>query len=80
MLPSFLKLFSIDCEKDIKSDHQDKDEQNEKVLAEYKSVGADLNVMPYCSQFIPMEVLFYCHHLLQRHCLFHRHRDCHRHH
>ena len=31
---------------------------NEKVLAEYQSVGADLNVMPYCSQFIPMEVLF----------------------
>merc|ERR1719234_2022544 len=27
------------------------------VLAEYKSVGADLNVMPYCSQFIPMEVV-----------------------
>ena len=26
------------------------------VLAEYKSVGADLNVMPYCSQFIPLEV------------------------
>ena len=28
------------------------------MLAEYQSVGADLNVMPYCSQFIPMEVLF----------------------
>merc|ERR1712079_445252 len=27
------------------------------VLAEYKSVGADLNVMPYCSQFIPLEVV-----------------------
>ncbi len=25
------------------------------VLAEYKSVGANINVMPYCSQFIPME-------------------------
>jgi len=27
------------------------------VLEKYKSVGAELNVMPYCSQFIPMEVL-----------------------
>ena len=34
---------------------------NLKVLAEYKSVGADLNVMPYCSQFIPLEVLHHHH-------------------
>ncbi|CAG2170192.1 unnamed protein product, partial [Oppiella nova] len=29
------------------------------VLEKYKSVGAELNVMPYCSQFIPMEVVQY---------------------
>ncbi|XP_037960000.1 cytosolic 10-formyltetrahydrofolate dehydrogenase [Teleopsis dalmanni] len=27
------------------------------VLAQYKSVNATLNVLPYCSQFIPMEVI-----------------------
>lgn len=27
------------------------------VVEEYKSVGAELNVMPFCSQFIPMEVI-----------------------
>ncbi|KAH8238906.1 hypothetical protein KR038_006193, partial [Drosophila bunnanda] len=27
------------------------------VLEQYKSVGATLNVLPYCSQFIPMEVI-----------------------
>jgi formyltetrahydrofolate dehydrogenase len=27
------------------------------VLNEYKSVGADLNVLPFCSQFIPMDVI-----------------------
>lgn len=27
------------------------------VLEQYKSVGANLNVMPFCSQFIPMEVI-----------------------
>lgn len=27
------------------------------VLAQYKSVGATLNVLPFCSQFIPMEVI-----------------------
>ena len=27
------------------------------VLEEYKSVGATLNVMPFCSQFIPMEIV-----------------------
>ena len=27
------------------------------VLNEYKDVGADLNVMPFCSQFIPMDVI-----------------------
>ena len=27
------------------------------VLEHYKSVGAELNVMPYCSQFIPLEVV-----------------------
>lgn len=26
------------------------------VLKEYQSVGADLNIMPFCSQFIPLEV------------------------
>ncbi|XP_054162876.1 cytosolic 10-formyltetrahydrofolate dehydrogenase-like [Oppia nitens] len=30
-----------------------------KVLEQYKSVGAELNVLPYCSQFIPMEVINY---------------------
>lgn len=27
------------------------------VLSAYLSVGANLNVLPYCSQFIPMEVI-----------------------
>ncbi|EDW57959.1 cytosolic 10-formyltetrahydrofolate dehydrogenase isoform X2 [Drosophila virilis] len=27
------------------------------VVAQYKSVGATLNVLPYCSQFIPIEVI-----------------------
>jgi formyltetrahydrofolate dehydrogenase len=27
------------------------------VVEEYKSVNANLNVMPYCSQFIPMEII-----------------------
>jgi formyltetrahydrofolate dehydrogenase len=27
------------------------------VLEEYKFLGAELNVMPFCSQFIPMEVI-----------------------
>ncbi|XP_060532750.1 cytosolic 10-formyltetrahydrofolate dehydrogenase isoform X2 [Cylas formicarius] len=45
------------------------------VLDTYKSVNADLNILPYCSQFIPMEVINYprlksiCYHpsLLPRH-------------
>ncbi|KAJ3652204.1 hypothetical protein Zmor_018189 [Zophobas morio] len=45
------------------------------VLDIYKNVNADLNVLPYCSQFIPMEVINYprlktiCYHpsLLPRH-------------
>jgi len=45
------------------------------VLEDYKSVGAELNVMPFCSQFIPMEVINHpahqsiCYHpsLLPRH-------------
>ncbi|KAJ8932994.1 hypothetical protein NQ314_014291, partial [Rhamnusium bicolor] len=45
------------------------------VLDTYKNVNADLNVLPYCSQFIPMEVINYprlksiCYHpsLLPRH-------------
>ena len=45
------------------------------VLAQYQSVGADLNIMPYCSQFIPLEVVNHpalksvCYHpsLLPRH-------------
>lgn len=32
------------------------------VLDQYKSVGANLNVLPYCSQFIPMEVINYAQH------------------
>lgn len=32
-----------------------KGEVKPEVLEEYKSVGANINVMPYCSQFIPME-------------------------
>lgn len=27
------------------------------VLEQYKTVNANLNVLPYCSQFIPMEVI-----------------------
>lgn len=27
------------------------------IVEEYKSVNADLNVMPFCSQFIPMDVI-----------------------
>ncbi|CAH1794143.1 unnamed protein product [Owenia fusiformis] len=27
------------------------------ILEEYKSVGAELNVLPFCTQFIPMEVI-----------------------
>jgi len=27
------------------------------IVEQYKSVGADLNVMPFCSQFIPMDVI-----------------------
>lgn len=45
------------------------------VLDTYRSVNADLNVLPYCSQFIPMDVINYpklktiCYHpsLLPRH-------------
>lgn len=45
------------------------------ILDQYKSVKADLNVLPYCSQFIPMEVINYprlqsiCYHpsILPRH-------------
>ncbi|XP_026282874.1 cytosolic 10-formyltetrahydrofolate dehydrogenase [Frankliniella occidentalis] len=45
------------------------------VLEQYKSVGADLNVLPFCTQFIPMDVINYpkhksiCYHpsLLPRH-------------
>lgn len=29
------------------------------VLDKYRSVNAELNVLPYCSQFIPMEVINY---------------------
>ncbi|KAI5628455.1 cytosolic 10-formyltetrahydrofolate dehydrogenase, partial [Silurus asotus] len=29
----------------------------EEVVAQYKAVGAELNVLPFCSQFIPMEVI-----------------------
>jgi len=34
-----------------------KGEPIQEVLEQYKSVGAELNVMPYCSQFIPLEVV-----------------------
>lgn len=27
------------------------------IVSKYKSVGADLNVLPFCSQFIPMDVI-----------------------
>lgn len=27
------------------------------VVAQYKATGAELNVLPFCSQFIPMEVI-----------------------
>lgn len=27
------------------------------VVDQYKAVGAELNVLPFCSQFIPMEVI-----------------------
>ncbi|XP_013167806.1 PREDICTED: cytosolic 10-formyltetrahydrofolate dehydrogenase [Papilio xuthus] len=45
------------------------------VLEEYKSVNADINVLPFCSQFIPMEVIMHpkyqsiCYHpsILPRH-------------
>ncbi|XP_072934494.1 cytosolic 10-formyltetrahydrofolate dehydrogenase [Epargyreus clarus] len=45
------------------------------VLEEYKSVNADINVLPFCTQFIPMEVITYpkyesiCYHpsILPRH-------------
>ncbi len=29
------------------------------VLEQYRSVGATLNVLPFCSQFIPMEIIDY---------------------
>lgn len=45
------------------------------ILEQYKSVNADINVLPFCSQFIPMEVITYpkyesiCYHpsILPRH-------------
>lgn len=27
------------------------------VVAQYRALGAELNVLPFCSQFIPMEVI-----------------------
>ena len=32
------------------------------ILEQYKSVGANLNVLPFCSQFIPMEIIDFPHH------------------
>lgn len=32
------------------------------VVAQYKEVGAELNVLPFCSQFIPMDVINYPRH------------------
>lgn len=29
----------------------------EEVVNQYKAVGAELNILPFCSQFIPMEVI-----------------------
>ena len=29
----------------------------EDIVKEYKACGAELNVLPFCSQFIPMEVI-----------------------
>lgn len=40
-----------------------KGETRPEVLELYKSVGAEVNVMPYCSQFIPLEVVNYPVHL-----------------
>lgn len=34
-----------------------KNEVIPEVLEQYKSVGAELNVLPFCTQFIPMEVI-----------------------
>ena len=36
-----------------------KGEMIPQVFEDYKSVGAELNILPYCSQFIPMEVINY---------------------
>lgn len=29
------------------------------IVEQYKNVHAELNILPYCSQFIPMEVITY---------------------
>ena len=46
------------------------------VLRQYQSVGADLNVLPFCTQFIPMDVIdFPQHHSIIYHpSLLPRHR------
>jgi formyltetrahydrofolate dehydrogenase len=31
----------------------------EEIVSKYKSLRAELNVLPFCSQFIPMDVIDY---------------------
>lgn len=33
------------------------DQALKEIVDQYKQVGAELNVLPFCSQFIPMEVI-----------------------
>ncbi|XP_075406906.1 cytosolic 10-formyltetrahydrofolate dehydrogenase isoform X2 [Tenrec ecaudatus] len=46
------------------------------VVAQYQTVGAELNVLPFCSQFIPMEVINYPQHgsIIYHPSLLPRHR------
>ncbi|XP_011374374.1 cytosolic 10-formyltetrahydrofolate dehydrogenase [Pteropus vampyrus] len=46
------------------------------VVAKYQALGAELNVLPYCSQFIPMEVISAPHHgsIIYHPSLLPRHR------
>lgn len=46
------------------------------VVAKYRALGAELNVLPFCSQFIPMEVIGAPHHgsIIYHPSLLPRHR------
>lgn len=46
------------------------------VVAKYQALGAELNVLPFCSQFIPMEVISAPHHgsIIYHPSLLPRHR------